>query len=507
MDNAVRLIWTLAQEQPDAPALREGERSWSFAELRSGVQGAMGQLQECGIGPGDHVLMVVPTSAEFVLTYHALLALGATAVTVNPLCTPRELTHFVEDSGCTSALGWHEGSASVTSTAEAAGIPLWVLEPGCVAGAGDGEPAEVDIDDAAVLLYTSGTTGSPKGAVLTHGNLLSCGSSLAEALDLTADDRLGTALPLFHVFGQAAVMFTIYSAGGSFSLLRPFDASALLQMAAEQRLTGLAGVPTMWNAMLHADTDLTAADLADLRLACSGGAALPLEVATAFRDRFGAMVLDGYGLSETTGAATFNRSIHPRKEMSVGRALTGCRLAILDEDRNSLPTGEAGEVAISGPVVMREYWKRPEATAAVRHDEWFLTGDIGRMDEDGDLWIVDRKKDLVIRGGYNVYPREVEELLFAHPDIREAAVIGIPDARLGEEVAAVITPQPGATIDPTDLRAWLEERLAAYKVPRVYQLVEELPKGPTGKITKRSLDRDAIATSGERPARASAPTH
>lgn len=508
MDNAVRLIWNGAQQQPEALALREGERSWTFAELRAGVQGAMAQLRERGVGPGDRVLMVVPTSAEFVLTYHALLALGATAVTVNPLCTPRELTHFVEDSGCTSALGWHEGTEAVEATVEAAGIPLWVLQPGCVVAAGDSEqPAEVDIDDAAVLLYTSGTTGAPKGAVLTHGNLLACGSSLAEALDLTAADRLGTALPLFHVFGQAAVMFTIYSAGGSFSLLRPFDPAALLHMAAEQHLTGLAGVPTMWNAMLHAETDLTAEDLADLRLACSGGAALPLEVATAFRERFGAMVLDGYGLSETTGAATFNRSIHPRKQMSVGRALTGCRLAILDEDRNPVPAGEAGEVAISGPVVMREYWNRPEATASVRHDEWFLTGDVGRMDEDGDLWIVDRKKDLVIRGGYNVYPREVEELLFAHPDILEAAVIGIPDERLGEEVAAVISPQPGAHIDPTDLRAWLEERLAAYKVPRVYQLVEELPKGATGKIIKRSLDRADIASSGDRPSRTTTTTH
>ena len=177
-----------------------------------------------------------------------------------------------------------------------------------------------------------------------------------------------------------------------------------------------------------------------------------------------------------------------------------------DEDRNQLPPGETGEVAIAGPYVMSGYWQRPDATAAVFEGEWFLTGDIGRMDEDGDLWIVDRKKDLVIRGGYNVYPREVEEVLYGHPDIREAAVIGVPDERLGEEIAAVVTPQPGAHIEPAALRSWLEERLAAYKVPRIYQLVEELPKGATGKILKRALDRPTIATSGERPARAATPT-
>lgn len=507
MTNAASLVWRWADETPDALALSEADRSWTFAQLREGVRGAMEQLVERGVRPGDRVLVVVPTSAEFVLTYHALLAVGATAVTVNPLCTPRELTHFVEDAGCSMALGWHEGSAAVTETAATAGIPVWLLETGCVrAPAGAPDLAEAATDDPSVLLYTSGTTGAPKGAVLTHGNLLACGEGFAEALEVTSADRMGTALPLFHVFGQAAVMFTVWARGGSLFLMRPFDPAALLQLAAAQQLTALSGVPTMWNAMLHATTDLTAADFTHLRLACSGGAALPLEVAKAFRDRFGAMVLDGYGLSETTGAASFNRAIHPRKEMSVGRALDGCTISIVDADHQHLPAGEVGEVAIAGPVVMREYWGRPDATAAVRDGEWFFTGDIGRMDEDGDLWIVDRMKDLVIRGGYNVYPREVEEVLYGHPDVLEAAVIGVPDERLGEEIAAVITPQPGASIESTALRIWLEERLAAYKVPRIYRIVEGLPKGATGKILKRQIDRTDIATTGERPTRAAVPT-
>lgn len=507
MSNAAGLVWKWADETPDAVALREGERSRTFSQLRFEIGGAMAKLVHLGVEPGDRVLIVLPTSEEFVLAYHAVLALGAIAVTVNPLCTQRELSHFVEDAGCTTVLGWHESRGPVEAIAERCGLPLWLLEPGCVTAARE-RPALADVstEDAAVLLYTSGTTGSPKGAVLTHGNLLACGAAYADALEVTNADRMGTALPLFHVFGQAAVMFTVYTPGGSLSLLRPFDAASLLRMAADQKLTALAGVPTMWNAMLHADTDVTAEDLSNLRLACSGGAALPFKVARAFRDRFGAMVLDGYGLSETTGAATCNRAVHPRKEMSVGRALAGCRLSIVDDDRNHLPPGEVGEVAIAGPVVMREYWGRPEATAAVRDGEWFFTGDIGRMDEDGDLWILDRMKDLVIRGGYNVYPREVEEVLYNHPDVLEAAVIGVPDEQLGEEIAAVVTPQPGSTIVPADLRAWLSEQLAAYKVPRIYRVVEALPKGATGKILKRQIDRGDIATTGERPARTATPT-
>ena len=501
MSNAAHLVRDHAESRPDALALREGEREWSFAALHASVGDAVAQLRERGVGPGDRVLMVVPTSAEFVIAYHAVLSIGATAVTVNPLCTARELGYFLEDSGATTALGWHESAPPVQQAADEAGVSTWLLEPGLF---GEGEPVEpvpADVDDAAVLLYTSGTTGRPKGAVLTHGNLLSCGAALAESLQLVPEDAMGTALPLFHVFGQAAVMYSAYSVGASLTLARPFDPATMLALAARHRLTALAGVPTMWNAMLHAETEVTREDLADLRLACSGGAALPLEIARAFKERFGATVLDGYGLSETTGAATFSSAAFPRKEMSVGRALPGLELAILGDDREPLPPGETGEVAISGPVVMREYWNRPEATAEVRHGRWFLTGDIGRMDADGDLWIVDRKKDLVIRGGYNVYPREVEELLFAHPAIREAAVIGVPDERLGEELAAVVALQPGQQVEPAELRAWLGEQLADYKVPRIYTVVDELTKGATGKILKRGLDRDEISRDGVRPPR------
>lgn len=508
MTNAVHSIWRHADATPDAIALREGDRAWTYAELRSGVDRAAQELTSRGVARDDRVLMVMPTSAEFVQVYYGLLSLGATAVTVNTLSAPRELEYFLDDAGCSLAIGWHETAGPLTAAAQGRDLPLWIVEPGQAEAdqsdvaqvrATPAAPAEVDPSHAAVLLYTSGTTGRPKGAVLTHHNLLITGEMFTESLQLTAQDRMGTALPLFHVFGQAAVMASVLNAGGALSLLRPFSGVRLLEMAAEHRLTAMAGVPTMWNEMLHAETDLDASDLADLRLACSGGAALPLEVAKAFRDRFGATVLDGYGLSETTGAATFNELDGVRKEGSVGHALPGVRLAILDSDHEPVPFGEVGEVAIDGPCVMREYWNRPDATAAVTHGPWFLSGDIGRMDADGDLWIVDRKKDLIIRGGYNVYPREVEEVLYGHPAILEAAVVGVPDDRLGEEIAAVVAPRAGQQVDPVELRAWLTERLAIYKVPRIYQVIEALPKGATGKILKREIDRDDLLSSGARP--------
>jgi hypothetical protein len=223
-----------------------------------------------------------------------------------------------------------------------------------------------------------------------------------------------------------------------------------------------------------------------------------MEVANAFKERFGARIVQGYGLSESTGGASINMA---GPEGSVGRALAGHELIIFREDGSRAEPGEVGEVAIKGRVVMKEYWKRPEATREVRRGDWLLTGDLGRMDEAGYLWVVDRKKDLVIRGGYNVYPREVEEVLYAHPAVREAAVIGVPDDRLGEEIAAVIAPQPGSHIDPVEMRAWLSEQLTAYKVPRIYHIVDELPKGATGKILKRALDTTVVVYEGARPRR------
>lgn len=502
MTNAVKNIWKHADAHPDRVALREGASTWTYAQLRGHIERAVDALRTRGVERGDKILMIVPTGVEFVVAYHGILALGATAVTANTLSTKPEIEYFIADANCVLAIGFVDSSEAIVAAAIEADRPAWILEPGMLTGDDRKSPSiptayvETQDDDAAALLYTSGTTGKPKGAVLTHGNVLGSSEALSTVQGSGPNDRMGTALPLFHVYGQVPVMGAIFHVGGSISLLRKFDAVAMLEMIVEHGLTEVAGVPTMWNEMLHADAPLTGADFTGLRVCLSGGAPLPLAVKVAFRERFGADIVDGYGLTETTGAATCGSAEHATKEGSVGRAVPGTTLAILDDDGSPLPVGAVGEVGIDGRGVMREYWNRPDANAAVRKGRWFLTGDLGRMDADGDLWIVGRLKELIIRGGYNVYPSEVEDAIYAHPAVLECAVIGIPDERLGEEVAAVLVFKPGHSVELAELRIWLEERLSAYKIPRVYQISEGLPKGATGKILKRELSPDDVVAFG-----------
>ncbi|MGJ9423603.1 class I adenylate-forming enzyme family protein [Aeromicrobium sp. CF3.5] len=502
MTNAVQNIWKHAGTDPDRVALREGTESWTFGQLRTNIEHAAEELRVRGVGHGDKVLMVVPTCAEFVFAYHGILAVGATAVTANTLSTVPEIEYYLADADCVLAIGFDDCAEALVAAAAKSGRPAWVLETGALSrNAGqDGQTptayVELGADEAAALLYTSGTTGKPKGAVLTHGNLLDSAEALSTIQGAGPDDRVGTALPLFHVYGQVPVMGVAFHVGVPLSLLRTFDAVALLEMAAEHRLTRVAGVPTMWNEMLHAKTTLTNADLAELTYCLSGGAPLPVAVKLAYHERFGAHIIDGYGLTETTGSATCGSMEHEMKEGSVGRAVPGTTVAILGSDGTPVAPGEVGEVGIDGRGVMREYWNRPDANVAVRRGRWFLTGDLGRMDADGDLWIVGRLKELIIRGGYNVYPSEVEDAIYGHPAVLECAVIGIPDERLGEEVGVVVVFKPGHSVELADLRTWLEDRLSAYKIPRVYQISEGLPKGATGKILKRELSPNDVVASG-----------
>jgi long-chain acyl-CoA synthetase len=354
-------------------------------------------------------------------------------------------------------------------------------------------------------MYTSGTTGRPKGAELSHQNLVLSGQAVVEALGVSSEDRWASALPLFHVFGQVTVMRTVLHVGATLTLVPKFDGGALLDVTVDHRISVLSGVPTMWNAMVNVDREFEPGAFDDLRWAVSGGAGLPGEVSRAFLERFGCELLSGYGLTETTAAGACNRAGATRKEGSVGIPWPGVEVKILDMDRKSLPVGEVGEIAIRSEMVMKGYWNRAEATAEVMHDGWFLTGDLGKVDDEDYLWVVDRMKDLVIRGGYNVYPREVEEVLYQHPDILEAAVVGLPDDYLGEEIAAIIALRPGVSFDGPAMRAWVGERLSAYKVPRVYQVVDELPKGATGKILKRGIDRQEVRATGLRVERRPAP--
>jgi len=350
-------------------------------------------------------------------------------------------------------------------------------------------------DDTAVILYTSGTTGRPKGAELTHFQLFMACTVGGETFGYRPDDVSLLVLPMFHVFGLSSTLNVAIRYGGSVVLVPRFSAEAVLDAMARHHATVLCGVPTMFGELLHAGTGDR--DLSAFRVGVSGGASIPGEVLRAFEEKFpGVVILEGYGLSETVALATFNRSAADRRVLSIGRPMWGVQVRVVDDRDAELPPGpeHVGEIVIRGHNVMRGYYKNPEATAEALRGGWLHTGDLGHRDEDGFLFIVDRKKDLVIRGGFNVYPREIEEVLHQHPAVAEAAVIGVADERLGEEVVAVVSVR--TECGPQELVAFCKERLAAYKYPREVRILDELPKGPTGKILKREVEVPAEVAAG-----------
>jgi len=495
MTNIADFPWLHGETAGDQVAVRCGRERWTYRQLRERIAAVGGAVRAGGVRPGDRVLLIAPSVPEFPAAYYGLHAAGAAVVALNPMATVSEIDYVLRDAGCVLAVAWHSTAAATEAAATALDIPFWSLQPQVSAADAvplEGPHASVD-KDTAVILYTSGTTGRPKGAELTHANLIACAETFTQVLRVTRDDRLGTALPLFHVFGGAVVMGTAVVNGASLSLLPRFDAGATLDMIRNDQLTMFFGVPTMYNALLQEVDE--PADLGSVRLCASGGASLPEQVLREFSERFGVSILEGYGLTETTGAATFNGLDRDRKTGAVGIPLPGIEVRVVDEKGEETPVGDVGEVILRGPTVMKGYHNMPEATADAIRDGWFHSGDLGTRDVDGDIRIVDRKKDLVIRGGYNVYPREVEEVLYQHRDIVEAAVVGIPDDRLGEEVAAAVALRRGVTLSPQELRTWAEERLSAYKVPRHWVLMDELPKGATGKILKRAIDIGELARS------------
>ncbi len=348
------------------------------------------------------------------------------------------------------------------------------------------EVVDRDEQDTAVVLYTSGTTGQPKGAELTHANLANnVRVVLEDLIKAGPEDVVFGGLPLFHVFGQTSGLNTVIAAGACLTLLPRFDPTKALQIVERDGVTIFEGVPTMYVALAH-HPESAKYDVSRLRFAVSGGAALPLEVLNAFEKAFGVAVLEGYGLSETSPTASFNLP-DKRRPGSIGVPIPGVEFRLVDDAGNDVPQGEPGEILIRGHKVMKGYWGKPEMTAKAIKDGWFHTGDVAKQDADGFYFIVDRKKDLIIRGGYNVYPREIEEVLYEHPAVIEAAVIGMQHPELGEEVAAVVALKPGATATVDELKAYVKARVAAYKYPRRVEIVDALPKGATGKILKREI--------------------
>jgi long-chain acyl-CoA synthetase len=444
---------------------------------------------------------MLPNVPEFASVYYGILRTGAVVVPMNPLLKAREIAYYLGDSGAPVIFAWHVTAPEVEIGAKEAGAEAILVDPATFPDIlATASPAPQVVDraayDTAVVLYTSGTTGHPKGAELTHANLINnVEVSAVDLLQVGPDDIIFGGLPLFHAFGQTCTLNAAIMMGGSLTVLPRFDAAKALGILADQRVTIFAGVPTMFSALLHVP-DRSDYDVSALRLCISGGAAMPVEVLRQFEDQFDCIVLEGYGLSETSPVASFNHPGRERKPGSIGTPIRGVEMRVVDASGAEVPQGEVGEIAIRGHNIMKGYLNKPDATAeAVSADGWFRTGDIGRVDADGYYYIVDRKKDLIIRGGYNIYPREIEEVLYEHPEVAEAAVVGMPHPELGEEVGAAVALKPGATVTPDELRSYVKSQVAAYKYPRRVWIVDALPKGPTGKILKKEITvPDAEAT-------------
>jgi long-chain acyl-CoA synthetase len=480
MPNLAHLLTNSAAAHPGRPAVKLDDTVLTYAALDEASARVAALLRAKGVAPGDRVGIMLPNVPYFPVAYYGALRAGAVVVPMHVLLKEREVAFYLGDSGAKAILAWHEFADAAHAGSEQTDAECVLVEPGeFEALLARCEPdtavaARAD-DDTAVILYTSGTTGTPKGAELTHANLLANVEVSTALFGFDADAVALGALPLFHAFGQTCALNAAIASGGCLTLLPRFDAGRALEILERDRVTVFEGVPTMYAALLH-HPDAGARDLSALQVCVSGGAAMPVEVMRAFEATFGCAVLEGYGLSETSPVACFNRRDKPRKPGSIGLPVDGVELRVNDD----------GELAVRGHNVMKGYWNRPEATAeALDEDGWFKTGDIATVDEDGCFFIVDRKKDLVIRGGYNVYPREIEEVMYEHPAVREVAVVGVPHRELGEEVGAAVALKGEAT--PAELRAFVKERVAAYKYPRHVWIVDELPKGPTGKILKREI--------------------
>ena len=485
MTNLVGNLVEVARRNPQSVAPRLDEIEIPYSGLDAASACLAGLLIARGLKRGDRVGIMLPNVPYFAIAYYGVLRAGGVVVPMNVLLKERETTFYLSDPQAKAVIAWHEFAPAAQAGAAAAGAEAIIVTPGefeelISAARPVAEPVAREDDDTAVILYTSGTTGTPKGAELTHANLRRNVDTVVEMLQLSGDDVILGALPLFHAFGQTAGLNATIAAGGCLTLIPRFDPAKALTIIERDGVTVFEGVPTMFAAMLHSDKR---PDTGSLRLCVSGGAAMPVEVMRGFEDAFDCMVLEGYGLSETSPVASFNHPDRERKPGSIGTPVAGVEMKLIGVSEDGV-----GEIAIRGHNVMKGYWNRPDATAAaIDADGWFHTGDLARVDDDGYYFIVDRSKDMIIRGGYNVYPREIEEVLYEHPAVREAAVVGVPDDMLGEEVGAAVALAPGAEVDAAAIRDFVKDRVAGYKYPRRIWFVDELPKGPTGKILKRDI--------------------
>ncbi len=517
MYNLSSLLENSAAQYPDRDAIVIGETRLTYAAVNSFANMVANLLVARGLQPGDKVAITCPNLPYFSIVYFGILKAGATVVPLNVLLKSREVAYHLNDSDAKAyfcfqgtpelpmgeegyaGFGEAEGCEHFFVITAELGAPSPIEGTETMAGAmgglsGDFETVQTDEDDTAVVLYTSGTTGQPKGAELRHRNMRD-NALLGEQLfgaNAEDPDTFLCVLPLFHSFGQTVIQNGGFAYGGTVVMLPRFEPRAALQLMQQEKVTYFAGVPTMYWGLLGAldDTVDVKAIAANLRVAAAGGSALPVEVHKEFEKRFGVTILEGYGLSETSPVASFSTYGEPPRVGSIGVPVPGVEMKLLKTgswDEVEHDPEAVGEIAIKGHNIMKGYYKRPEATAEVIQDGWFRSGDLARRDDDGWYYIVDRAKEMIIRGGFNVYPREVEEVLLTHPDVSLAAVIGVPHDSHGEEIKAYVILDDGATTTPEELVAWGKEQMAGYKYPRIVEVVDSLPMTATGKILKREL--------------------
>jgi long-chain acyl-CoA synthetase len=525
MLNLSLLLEDSARSFPDREAVVLGPTRLTYRQVDAAANQVANLLVARGIRPGDKVALSCPNLPYFPIVYYGALKAGAVVVPLNVLLKAREIGYHLGDADV-KAYFCFEGTPELPMAAEghAALQKAPAVEHFFVITADPTAPSPIagtetlgqalarmspafesvvrEPGDTAVILYTSGTTGQPKGAELSHANTM---------MNVVANNRLFhsepatdshvVCLPLFHTFGATVQMHAGFSMAATLHLVPRFDPSAVIDLMQRETITFFAGVPTMWWGLLNAlSDDVDVRRIADnLRIGISGGAALPVEILTRVKDNFGVDVLEGYGLSETSPVATFSDRRREPRPGSIGVPIWGVELKLINPDWSEV-TGidEVGEIAVRGHNVMKGYYGRPDATAEVIKDGWFRTGDLARRDADGYYYIVDRAKDLIIRGGFNVYPREIEEVLVTHPAVSLAAVVGVPHDSHGEEIKAFVIPEPGATLTAEELVAWCRDQVASYKYPRIIELVTSLPMTATGKILKRELVPGAVPTTEPR---------
>ena len=481
---------------PDKPFLfsETDKRQFTYKEFEAAIQRTARMLAARGVGKGDVVSLLLPNSVEYVIAYFACWQLGALAGPINSLLKSQETAYVISNSEAKALLVNSEFLPVVDTIRDELPSLQAVInfdnEAEATSGYEEGpEPsAALDCDHEAIIIYTSGTTGKPKGCLLTHGNVIANARQISSWLGFTQNDRLLTMMPLFHMNAVSVTTMSALYAGGSSVVSAKFSASRFWHIISEYQITSFGSVATMLSMLLSTYPDGVPAGFKtdQLRFAMCGSAPVPAEVLRRFEERFNCLVIEGYGLSESTCRSTFNPPDQRRRPGSCGVPI-GNEMRVVDEEDREVPDGELGEIVLRGENILKGYYKNDTANATAFRNGWFHTGDIGYRDEDGFYFIVDRKSDMIIRGGENIYPREIDEVLYQYPAIAAAAAVGVPDALYGEEVAAVVVLKPGATATEQEVIDFCKARLADFKCPKTVHFVEDIPKGPTGKLLKREL--------------------